>query len=253
MQFIKLKEISRRIYLLYCTFTLFLLAEGRKHLTNVKVGIFLDRILHSETSFGNYTQELADFYHNTTLTKISLETQTIQLNGLPFEDISRRFCVDIVQNNISVIVLQTRNLELTQFVGHLASFFKIPAIESVSREPLLSDKVGKSLSCRFKLKILTIFFSLTITLSFTSLIILIISLKNNLTFLKNHVSEDRRKVRISSGKTNNPIRYDFSRRFCQNVLHSSLSLTKRTVQPSLPLKHLTLKYIFANGTKNYVG
>lgn len=139
MLFIKLKEILRRIHFLYCIFTLFLLAEGRTHFTNVKVGIFLDRISPSETLFGK--QDLADYHRNTTLTKIFLQNQTIPLNGLSFEDISRRFCVDIVQNNISVIVLQTRSPELTQFVGNLASYFKIPVIESFGREPLLSDKV----------------------------------------------------------------------------------------------------------------
>lgn len=143
MQFVTHKEISKRILLLYCTFTLFLLAESRTHFTNVKVGIFLDRFSHSETSLENYGYDVANYNRNTNLTKISLRTQTIQLHGLSFEEISRTFCVDIVQNNASVIVLQTRNLKLTQFVANLASHFKIPVIGSLTQEPLLSDKVGE--------------------------------------------------------------------------------------------------------------
>lgn len=142
MEFIRHKGACQGILLLYCTFSLFLKAEGRTRLTHVKVGVFLDRWQRRETSLENYGVSTADYNHRTTLTNVSLEIDTIQLNGLSFEEISRTFCYDIIENNVTVIVLQTRDQNLTQFVGNLASYFKIPAIGSVTPEPLLSDKVG---------------------------------------------------------------------------------------------------------------
>ena len=113
-------------------------------MTHVKVGVFLDRWQRGETSLENYGVSTADYGRRTILTNISLEIETIQLNGLSFEEISRTFCSEIIENNVTVIVLQTRDQNLTQFVGNLASYFKIPAIGSITQEPLLSDKVGDS-------------------------------------------------------------------------------------------------------------
>lgn len=136
------KNICKGFLLLYCT--LLSIAECRTHFTDVKVGIFLDRWKNGETSLENYGINFADYNRTTTLTKISLQTKMIQLNGLSFEEISRTFCDDIVENNATVIVLHTRNDNLTQFVGNLASYFKIPVIGSLTQAPLLSDKVGES-------------------------------------------------------------------------------------------------------------
>lgn len=143
MKFLRHKGASKGFLLLSCTFSLFLIAEGRTRFTNVKVGVFLDCWKRGETSLENYGVNIAEYNRTTTLTNISLQIETIQLNGLSFEEISRAFCSDIVEDNVTVIVLQTRNRNLLQFVGNLASYYKIPAIGSLSQEPLLSDKVGQ--------------------------------------------------------------------------------------------------------------
>ncbi len=142
MKFIRHKGAAKGFLLLYCTFSLFLIAEGRTRFKNVRVGVFLDRWKRGETSLENYGVSFAEYNRTTTLTNISLQIETIQLNGLSFDEISTAFCLDIVESNVTVIVLQTRSRNLTQFVGNLASYFKIPVIGSLTQEPLLSDKVG---------------------------------------------------------------------------------------------------------------
>lgn len=143
MKFIQHKGTSNGFFLLYWTFSLFSITKGWTRFTNVKVGIFLDRSKPSETSLENYGPNIANNHRSTTLTNISLHIKTIPLKGLSFEEISEAFCFDIVENNVTVIVLQTRNENFTQFVGNLASYFKIPVIGSLLRQaPLLGDKVG---------------------------------------------------------------------------------------------------------------
>lgn len=133
---------SNGILLLYYTFNIFSITEAWTRFTNVKVGIFVDRWKPSETSVENYGPNIGNFHRATTLTNVSLHTKTIPLNGLSFEEIAEAFCSDIVENNVTVIVLQTRRKNFTQFVGNLASYFKIPVIESLMQAPLLGVKVG---------------------------------------------------------------------------------------------------------------
>ena len=139
MKLIQHKGTSNGILLLYYTFSLFSMTEGWTRFTNVKVGIFVDRWKPSETSLENIG---ANFNRATSLTNISLRIKTIPINRLSFEEISEAFCSDIVENNVSVIVLQTMREDFKQFVGNLASYFKIPVIESLMQAPQLSDKVG---------------------------------------------------------------------------------------------------------------
>ena len=133
---------SDGILLLYYTLNLFSITEGWTRFTNVKVGIFVDRWKPSETSLENYGPNIANFHRATTLINVSLDIKTIPLNGLSFEEIAEAFCSDIVENNVTVIVLQTRRENFTQFVGNLASYFKIPVIDSLMQPPQLGDKVG---------------------------------------------------------------------------------------------------------------
>ena len=133
---------SDGILLLYYTFNLFSITEGWTRFTNVKVGIFVDRWKPSETSLENYGPNIGNFHRTITLTNISLHIKTIPVNGLSFEKIAEAFCSDIVENNVTVIVLQTRRENFAQFVGNLASYFKIPVIESLTQAPQLGDKVG---------------------------------------------------------------------------------------------------------------
>ena len=142
MKLIQHKGTSNGILLLYYTFSLFSITEGWARLTNVKVGIFVDCCKTSQTSLENYGHDIANFHRATTLTNISLQTETIPLNGLSFKEISEAFCSHIVENNVTVIVLQTRRENFTQFVGDLASYFKIPVIGSLIQAPQLGDKVG---------------------------------------------------------------------------------------------------------------
>ena len=131
------------ILLLYYTFNLFSITEGWTSFTNVKVGIFVDRLKPSETSLENYGPNIiGNFHRPTTLTNVSLHAKKIPLNGLSFDEITAAFCSDIMENNVTVIVLQTRRENFTQFVGNLASYFKIPVIESLMQAPQLGDKVG---------------------------------------------------------------------------------------------------------------
>ena len=142
MTLIQHKGTSSGILLLYYSFSLFSIPEGWTRFTNVKVGIFEDRWKHTETSLENYGPNITNFHRATSLTNISLHLKTIPLNGLSFEEITEAFCSDIVENNVTVIVLQTRREHFTQFLGNLASYFKIPVIESLMQAPQLGDKVG---------------------------------------------------------------------------------------------------------------
>ena len=142
MKLIQHMGTSHGILLLYYTFNLFSITEGWTRFTNVKVGIFVDRWKPSETSLENYGPNIANFHRATTLINVSLDIKTIPLNGLSFEEIAEAFCSDIVENNVTVIVLQTRRENFTQFVGNLASYFRIPVIDSLMQPPQLGDKVG---------------------------------------------------------------------------------------------------------------
>lgn len=140
MKLIQHKGTSNGILLLYYTFSLFSMTEGWTRFTNVQVAIFVESGNPSETSIENYWPNNANFHGATSLT--SLHIKTIPLNGLSFEEISEAFCSDIVENNVTVIVLQTRRENFTQFVGDLASYFKIPVIGSLTQAPQLGEKVG---------------------------------------------------------------------------------------------------------------
>lgn len=143
MKLIQHKGTSNGILLLYYIFSLFSITEGWTRFTNVQVAIFVESWNPSEKTIENYGPNNANFHDATSLTNISLHIKTIPLNGLSFEEISEAFCSDVVENNVTVIVLQTRRENLTQFVGDLASYFKIPVIGSLTQAPQLGEKVGK--------------------------------------------------------------------------------------------------------------
>lgn len=120
--------------------------EGRKHFTNVTVGVFSDRRTYRETFvLENYGAQIHDYRStsSSSLAKVSLQIKTILLRGLSFEEISRTFCSNILESNVTVIILHTRNKKVERLVGHLASYFKVPVIGSITHAPLLSDKVRK--------------------------------------------------------------------------------------------------------------
>lgn len=138
MKLIRHRGIFKSFLLVFWTFNFVSTAESRTHLINVKVGVFLDRRSHRETSL---LENIDERNHNKSLTKITL--QTILLHGLSFEEISKTFCSDVLESNVTVIILHTRNGKLARFVANLASHFNIPVIGSINQAPLLSDKVGE--------------------------------------------------------------------------------------------------------------
>ena len=142
MKFIRHKEIFKIFFLLSWILNFLSLVESRTHFTIVNVTVFLDRRSHGETStLEHYGVNIDDYSRNTSLTKISLQANVIFLHGLSFEEISRTFCSSVLESNVTVVILQTKNEKLERFVGNLASYFMIPVVSSVSETPLLSDKV----------------------------------------------------------------------------------------------------------------
>lgn len=131
--------------LVFWTCNFLLVVESRTHLTNVKVGVFLDQRSRGATlPLENYGATIDDHNHNSSsLSRISLQIKTILLHGLSLEEISRTFCSNVLKSNVTVIILQTKHENIERFVLHLASYFKIPVIGSVSQEPLLPEKVRK--------------------------------------------------------------------------------------------------------------
>ena len=131
--------------LLFWTCNFLLVVESRTRLTNVEVGVFLDQRSHGAT--------IDDYNRNSSsLSRRSLQIKTILLHGLSLEEISRTFCSNVSESNVTVIILQTKHKNIERFVGHLASYFKIPVIGSVSQGSLLPEKVrkkGKNIKSHF--------------------------------------------------------------------------------------------------------
>ena len=152
MKFVSYRGVFKSFLLLFSTFNFLSITESLTHFTNVKVGLFLgDCIDHRKTSVDHlYGINIDDYNQNASFTKISLQIKTILFHGLSFEEISRTFCSSVLEDNVTVIILQSRNKNLARFISNLASYFKIPVIGSINQAPLLSDKVrGKKLSFLF--------------------------------------------------------------------------------------------------------
>ena len=117
----------------------------RRHLPNVRVGVVLDGCKHGKTSTAGRDGVASDFVNRTAnFTKIAIEPVTIKLDNCSVEHILRTFCSEILQQNVTVVVLQTKEKKLTQFISNLASQSKIPIIGSITQDPLLFDKVGQN-------------------------------------------------------------------------------------------------------------
>ena len=140
--------------LLFWTCNFLLVVESRTRLTNVEVGVFLDQRSHGATlPLENFGATIDDYNRNSSsLSRRSLQIKTILLHGLSLEEISRTFCSNVSESNVTVIILQTKHKNIERFVGHLASYFKIPVIGSASQGSLLPEKVrkkGKNIKSHF--------------------------------------------------------------------------------------------------------
>lgn len=136
MKLVAQREFLKYFILYFWTCNFLLVIESRTHLTNVKVGVFLDQRSHGAT-IDDYNSNSSSF------SRISLQNKTILLHGLSLEEISRTFCSNVLESNVTVIILQTKHENIERFVGHLASYFKVPVIGSVSQGSLLPEKVRK--------------------------------------------------------------------------------------------------------------
>ena len=145
MKLIAQRRFLKYFLLFFWTCNFLLAVESRTHLTNVTVGVFLDQRSHGATlPLENYGATIDDHNHNSSsVSRILLQTKKILLHGLSLKEISRTFCSNVLESNVTVIILQTKHESIERFVGHLASYFKIPVIGSVSQGTLLPEKVRK--------------------------------------------------------------------------------------------------------------
>ena len=146
MKLIAQRGILKHFLVFFWKYNLLFVVGSRTQFTNVRVGVFLDQRSHVETlPLEKYGATIDDHDRNSSrLSRISLQIKTIFLDGQSLEDISRTFCSSVLESNVTVIILQTGHENLQRrFIVNLASYFKIPVIESLSQEPLLPEKVRK--------------------------------------------------------------------------------------------------------------
>ena len=152
MKYFSHRETYKRFLLIFWTCHLLILIESQLHHKNVKVGLFSDRRNLEETSVENFLVDVDGLNRNTSLTKTSLQIKILSVHGLSYEEISRKFCSSVLQDNVTVLILQSRKEKLARFVGHLASYFKLPVIGTINQAPLPSDKVRKKRNIIYNFK-----------------------------------------------------------------------------------------------------
>ena len=140
MKYFSHRETYKRFLLIFWTCHLLILIESQLHHTNVKVGLFSDRRNLEETSVENFLVDVDGLNRNTSLTKTSLQIKILSVHGLSYEEISRKFCSSVLQDNVTVLILQSRKEKLARFVGHLASYFKLPVIGTINPSPQTVEK-----------------------------------------------------------------------------------------------------------------
>lgn len=75
------------------------------------------------------------------ISSFSIDFDPYSIKDLSLSQITYLFCKKIINQDISAIVLHTKDTRLTKYLAYLASHLWIPQIGTAANDPSLSDKV----------------------------------------------------------------------------------------------------------------